>query len=125
MTPTSTCSRVLLSGVIAAFLLVFLGPGFAMAERVVNAGEPIVISDDITNRTKAVQSLNGDVLGDGGKDNQGHGNNDDGVDSSNPGQGDGGPGGSVDQSCDGNGECVDDESSGGGSAMSQGKNKNK
>jgi hypothetical protein len=112
---------VLLSGVIAAFLLVFLGPGFAMAERVVNAGEPIVISDDITNRTKAVQSLNGDVLG--GKDNQGHGNNEDGVDSSNPAQGGGGPNGSTDASCDGTGTCVDDESSGGGSAMSQGKKK--
>jgi hypothetical protein len=108
---------VLLSGVIAAFLLVFLGPGFAMAERVVNAGEPIVISDDITNRTKAVQSVNGGLPG----DNQGHGNNDDGVDSSNPGQGGGGPNGSTDASCDGSGECVDDEGSGGGSVMSKGK----
>ena len=45
----------------------------------------------------------------GGKDNNGHGNNADGVDSSNPGQGKGGPNGEVDESCDGTGECVDDE----------------
>jgi hypothetical protein len=107
----------LLSGVIAAFMLAFLGPGFAMADRVVNAGEPIVVSDDITNRTIAVQSLDGDGAG----DNQGHGNNEDGVDSSNPGQGGGGPSGTTDASCDGSGECIDDESKGGGSAMSKNK----
>jgi hypothetical protein len=43
------------------------------------------------------------------KDNNGHGNNLDGVDSSNPGEGKGGPNGGVDQSCDGSGACVDDE----------------
>lgn len=43
------------------------------------------------------------------KDNNGHGNNIDGVDSSNKGQGKGGPNGGVDQSCDGSGNCVDDE----------------
>jgi hypothetical protein len=45
----------------------------------------------------------------GGKDNNGHGNNEDGVDSSNPGQGNGGPNGAVDESCDGSGDCIDDE----------------
>ncbi len=45
--------------------------------------------------------------------NNGHGNNGDGVDSSNPGQGDGGPNGGTDESCDGSGECIDDENKGG------------
>lgn len=44
-----------------------------------------------------------------GKDNNGNGNNADGVDSSNPGQGEGGPNGAVDESCDGTGDCIDDE----------------
>ena len=43
------------------------------------------------------------------KSNNGHGNNHDGVDSSNPGKGKGGPNGEVDESCDGSDECVDDE----------------
>jgi hypothetical protein len=115
MTPKSTCYRTLLGGAVAVFALLFLGPGVAMAERVVNSADPIVVSDDITNRTIAVQSL------DDGAGNHGHGNNEDGVDSSNPGGGDGGPNGSVDASCDGDGACVDDESSGGGSAMSNNK----
>jgi len=51
----------------------------------------------------------------GGKDNNGHGNNADGVDSSNPGKGKGGPNGAVDESCDGTGDCVDDEIKNGGS----------
>ena len=49
----------------------------------------------------------------GGTENDGHGNNTDGVDSSNRGQGNGGPNGDVDESCDGTGECVDDEMSNG------------
>lgn len=59
---------------------------------------------------------------DDGKDNNGHGNNADGVDSSNPGQGKGGPNGAEDSSCNG-GTCVDDEAGGGGSAASKGKKK--
>ena len=47
----------------------------------------------------------------GGADNNGHGNNEDGVDVSNPGQGNGGPNGTTDQ----NGS-VDDESTGSGAA---------
>ena len=43
------------------------------------------------------------------RNNNGHGNNADGVDSSNPGQGHGGPNGEVDESCTGSGPCVDDE----------------
>ncbi len=48
-----------------------------------------------------------------GKSNNGHGNNADGVDSSNPGQGKGGPNGTVDTSCPEGGTCVDDETKGG------------
>jgi hypothetical protein len=52
----------------------------------------------------------------GGDGNNGHGNNADGVDSSNPGKGKGGPNGAVDESCDGTGECIDDEVQGGSSS---------
>jgi hypothetical protein len=45
----------------------------------------------------------------GGVENDGHGNNTDGVDSSNRGQGKGGPTGAEDASCPEGGECVDDE----------------
>jgi hypothetical protein len=45
----------------------------------------------------------------GGIENDGHGNNTDGVDSSNRGQGKGGPTGAEDASCPEGGECVDDE----------------
>jgi hypothetical protein len=38
------------------------------------------------------------------------------VDSSNQGQGQGGPNGGEDASCSGDGECVDDESGGGNSS---------
>ena len=47
----------------------------------------------------------------GGADNNGHGNNEDGVDVSNPGQGNGGPNGTTDQS-----GSVDNESTGSGAA---------
>jgi hypothetical protein len=76
-----------------------------------------MISDDINDtatpgsigeRPADTTDVNGQVEGDNG-----HGNNEDGVDSSNPGQGPGGPGGQVDESCDGTGECVDDESGNG------------
>ncbi|MGB8222927.1 MAG: hypothetical protein WCF10_10070 [Polyangiales bacterium] len=50
-----------------------------------------------------------------GKSNNGHGNNADGVDSSNPGKGKGGPNGAVDASCTDPSNCVDDETSGGSS----------
>lgn len=66
-----------------------------------------------------------------GKDNNGHGNNADGVDSSNPGKGKGGPNGAVDESCDGTGECIDDENGGGSTSSgsssdgSKGKGKKK
>ena len=46
-------------------------------------------------------------------DNAGHGNNEDGVDSSNKGKGNGGPNGAEDASCSGD-TCVDDEMAKGG-----------
>ena len=57
---------------------------------------------------------------DDGADNNGHGNNADGVDSSNPGQGKGGPNGAVDESCTDPTNCVDDEIKAGGSGTSSG-----
>ena len=48
--------------------------------------------------------------------NNGHGNNVDGVDSSNPGQGSGGPNGGEDPSCAGE-ICIDDESMGGNQGL--------
>ncbi len=52
-----------------------------------------------------------------GKTNNGHGNNVDGIDVSNPGQGDGGPNGMDDTVTDG--VILDDESKGGGAAPSK------
>jgi len=75
-----------------------------------------ILSDDLGNQvngTPPSASSSGDTSG--GKDNNGHGNNVDGVDSSNPGQGSGGPNGGVDESCDGTGTCVDDEKATGNS----------
>jgi hypothetical protein len=127
------CWRALVA---LAFLLPFAAASEARADRVVNANEPVVISNDITNRTTGVRSAESGVADEddaeapavpaspSGDDavaspapgNHGHGNNEDGVDSSNPGQGKGGPNGGVDESCDGSGACVDDESTGGGSS---------
>jgi hypothetical protein len=53
--------------------------------------------------------------------NNGHGNNEDGVDSSNEGASADQLGG--DESCDGTGECVDDEAGGGSSGNAEGGEK--
>jgi len=82
-----------------------------------------VLSDDLGNQVNgsAPEQSEWGTDGDGsagdnnGHDNNGHGNNEDGVDSSNAGQGQGGPNGGVDESCDGTGDCVDDEINNGGS----------
>jgi hypothetical protein len=104
-----------------------------------------VLTDDLGNRVNGTapdasgwESGSGSDSGDGagdttngggdegsGKSNNGHGNNEDGVDSSNPSQGKGGPNGAVDESCDGTGECVDDESGGGSTSSGSGKGKKK
>jgi hypothetical protein len=105
----------LLRLVLAASAMIVIGGGVALADYVVGAGEPVVISDDVFDRTTQVISL-------AGPSNNGHGNNEDGIDSSNPGQGDGGPSGGDDTGCDANGEnCVDDEASGGGASQSKKK----
>ncbi|MEO1857883.1 MAG: hypothetical protein ABGY95_11050 [Rubritalea sp.] len=49
----------------------------------------------------------------GGKSNNGHGNNIDGIDVSNPGEGQGGPNGELDTDYDGDGTYEDDEGKGG------------
>jgi hypothetical protein len=62
------------------------------------------LSDDLSN------SVNGKAPKDPALyDNAGHGNNIDGVDSSNKGQGSGGPSGGDDASCLDGETCVDDE----------------
>ena len=62
----------------------------------------------------------GDAPGGAGHDNNGHGNNTDGVDSSNPGQGGGGPNGQQDPSCSGS-TCIDDENGGSGNHGNNGR----
>jgi hypothetical protein len=63
-----------------------------------------ILTDDLSN------SVNGKAPKDPASfTNDGHGNNEDGVDSSNKGQGSGGPSGSGDESCPEGGECLDDE----------------
>jgi hypothetical protein len=123
-TTVKTVARGLLWSA-GALLLVQLGSATAAADRVVNANEPIIISNDITERTTDVESASDVPVDFGGQDNNGHGNNDDGVDSSNLGQGNGGPNGDTDASCDGSGTCVDDESSGGGASPSNGNGNSK
>lgn len=87
--------------------------------------------DDSDSEDSDGGSGGGDSASGGGSDsgngngNNGHGNNEDGVDSSNPSQGHGGPNGQADESCDGSGECVDDESGGGSSGGGSGSSKNK
>ena len=79
-----------------------------------------ILSDDIGNMVRGSaaeadgsnDSANASSTGEsasGGVENDGHGNNTDGVDSSNRGQGQGGPTGAEDASCPEGGECVDDE----------------
>ncbi len=114
MKSETTLSGRLWNPILVALAMLAFGPGLAAADYTVSAGEPVVISDDVFDRTTTVISLTGGP-GSSGKDNNGHGNNEDGVDSSNPGQGDGGPNGGVDESCPSGGECVDDEAGGGSS----------
>ncbi len=97
--------RTALIGILAAVL----SAGVAWASYTVSAGEPIVVSDDVFDLTTEVVSLTGGPAI-GGVGNHGHGNNDDGVDSSNPG---------ADIFTDSD-PTVDDESAGGGASPSQG-----
>ena len=89
-------------------------PGVPSADTEANSGQVLLISDEINGN-----SVDVDRASAAGGGNNGHGNNTDGVDSSNPGQGGGGPNGGYDASCDGSGGCVDDEGGGGGAAPSK------
>ena len=109
-TPLSKCLALL------AIALLALASGSALADSA-DAGRVVVVSDDIHKRMANVQHATDDDSG-SGTGNNGYGNNADGVDSSNPGQGDGGPNGGADPSGD-----VDDEAGGGGAAPSKGKGK--
>jgi hypothetical protein len=72
---------------VAVFYLVL--PAAALADRVVNANEPIVISDDITDMTQAVVS-DSSVTGSGDEGGNGNDDNRSGLgDDTNPGQGGG------------------------------------
>jgi hypothetical protein len=66
---------------------------------------------DSGSGTEGGASAAGESASDG-TENDGHGNNLDGVDSSNQGQGSGGPSGGTDESCPEGGVCVDDEAKG-------------
>ena len=109
--------RVLCLPVVAGMIL--LGPGAALGDRIARDGEILAISDEVWGNSLEIDREDGSTAT--GNDNNGHGNNIDGVDSSNRSQGHGGPNGAVDASCDGGGECVDDEAQGGGSVMSVSK----
>jgi hypothetical protein len=107
---------IVLAGTIALVVTGF--STVVSADTEVDAAVVVVVSDDIMDRTTNIGRA-GDGAGDGaGSGNNGHGNNEDGVDSSNPGEGGGGPNGGVDPSGD-----VDDEAGGGGAAPSKNKNK--
>jgi len=101
------------------FVLMLAGVGFGFAaaasadESAANL-EFIIVSDDIRKTMTETARPEGTVASPAG--NNGHGNNIDGVDSSNPGEGGGGPNGAVDESGD-----VDDEGGGGGASPSTNK----
>lgn len=107
-------------GAIAAISLIGLVSADASSFRMT------IVADDLSNAVlqdsdyvapgKSSASLGGLETGqrgvpgtEPGKDNAGHGNNIDGVDSSNPGEGKGGPSGTADASCPDPSNCVDDE----------------
>ncbi len=66
-------------GLCASAFLLMSGAGIASADRVVNANQPVVIADDVTNRVTVVESASGGP--DGGSSGLGDGTN--------PGQGSG------------------------------------
>ena len=97
---------------LAATGLLFLA-GSASADEVVGATRIVILSDDISNTTTPVKHA-GEA---GGVGNNGHGNNADGADSSNPSQGGGGANADGADSDPG----TDDEAGGGGAAPSKDK----
>ncbi len=95
---------------ILAICALILGVSFAAPVFGSGNDEPshvYVVMDDLHNRISPAGAALIESADD--NDNNGHGNNVDGVDSSNPGSGQGGPNGGDDESCNGSGACVDDE----------------
>ena len=112
---TAYLKTLILAGA-AAFVLALVGDvGTAQADQTVTANQPVVWFDDVRGTSLDIVFPEGD-----GNGNNGHGNNVDGVDSSNKGQGGGGPTGMDDPS-----GSYDDEGSGGGAAPSKGNGKKK
>ncbi len=111
--------RIRLTGSIVAaavvsFAITLSLPGVLFADTPAHAGQILLISDEISGNSVDVdRPSGGDAVADAGNGNNGHGNNLDGVDSSNPSQGGGGPNGMDDPS-----GGVDDEAGGGGAAPS-------
>ncbi len=104
----------IVAAAVVSFAITLSLPGVLFADTPAYAGQILLISDEINGNSAEVYRLGAG----GGNGNNGHGNNMDGVDVSNPGQGDGGPGGMDDPSGD-----YDDEAGGGGAAPSKGKGK--
>ncbi len=79
MKSETTLSRRLWNPILVALAMLAFGPGLAAADYTVNAGEPVVISDDVFDRTTTVISL----AGSSSSNKSGLG------DGTNPGEGDG------------------------------------
>jgi hypothetical protein len=75
---------------------------FGLVEANASPFSMFVLSDDLGNTVNGSAPEWEEPAG----DNNGHGNNEDGVDSSNSGKS---GKNKVDESCDGSGECIDDE----------------
>ena len=73
---------------------------FGLVEANASPFSMFVLSDDLGNTVNGSAPEWEEPAG----ENNGHGNNEDGVDSSNSGNAN-----KVDESCDGSGECIDDE----------------
>ena len=82
---------------------------FGLVEANASPFSMFVLSDDLGNTVNGSAPEWEEPAG----ENNGHGNNEDGVDSSNSGTSGDQLGG--DASCDGSGECIDDEAGGGSS----------
>ena len=83
MKSETTLSRRLWNPILVALAMLAFGPGLAAADYTVSAGEPVVISDDVFDRTTTVISLAGQDpssvnrsgLGDDTNPNQGNTSN--------------------------------------------------
>ena len=130
----SNTKKKFTSTVLSTLMLTGIGlsiPGAAFADESAAALQFIIVSDDLRKTTTETERTDsespaapggdeaGDAGADGGQSNNGHGNNIDGVDMSNPGEGEGGPNGAEDSDPE-----VDDEAkTGGNNGKGNGKNK--